>query len=142
MKSSPLLRRGVTLLELLVVLLLLGITAALVLPALAPRLALRPGNDDARSALVATSRRLAIRRGESLRLRLDADGVWALVAKGDGAVVDTGRLPTRGREEALAPMLLTIDALGSCIPSATHVDEIFDPLTCTIPIASIRPEGA
>lgn len=147
MNSSPLLRRGVTLLELLVVLLLLGITAALVLPALAPRLASRPEGADGVAGLVASARRQAIRRAESLKLRVDRDGIWALVSARDGAVVDGGRIPLRGAEQGVEPTELTIDALGSCMPSgsgasASSAPRRFDPMSCAPAVATRQGEGA
>ncbi|MGZ8414640.1 MAG: prepilin-type N-terminal cleavage/methylation domain-containing protein [Gemmatirosa sp.] len=100
-------RRGVTLLELLVVLLLLGLAAALA----APRL-LRPRAADAGDPLartVAMGRALALRRAEALRLEIDADGRWRLVAR--DSVLQRGALPT-----ATTPLRLGISPLGVCMP--------------------------
>ncbi len=136
-------RRGVTLIELLVVLVLLAVTAAIVLPALTPPAA--ASDDDPAATVVASARRLAIRRGEPLRLRIDTDGVWALVTLHDGVALDGGRFRrvTRSgdnRAERAADntttgagiaLVLTIDALGSCQPGDQLAHgESYNPLTC------------
>ncbi len=140
-----------TLLELLVVILLLGITAAVVYPSLPRRGA--DVEDDAR-AMLTTARRTAVRRGEPLRLRLDSDGVWALVALRDGETVQAGRLSsgvdgrptnsrpvsTDGRGEARPVMIVTMDAMGSCVPTGTTATTSrFDPLACAWEATSHSP---
>ncbi len=122
------------------VILLLGITAVLVLPALTPP---STQSADAASALLTRARRAAIRRGESLRLRVAADGAWALVSARDGAEIESGRLPKArraqlgGEEErpvagnAEPELDVTIDALGSCRPASHALATTgFDPLAC------------
>lgn len=71
-------RRGVTLLELLVVVVLLGLGAALVAPAL--RVSGRPQLDPLQEALQA-ARRDAVRRGETVQVRRD-DGQWDVTPAG------------------------------------------------------------
>jgi prepilin-type N-terminal cleavage/methylation domain-containing protein len=135
-------RRGVTLLELLVVLLLMSLSAVLVLPSMSQLSFSR--DDDPRAAVIASSRRAAIRRGETLRLRIAVDGVWALVAQHDGAVVDGGRIRTpqrrgpqgNGETDTTEPgLVLTITAMGSCLPaqgelSGSEASAHFDVLAC------------
>ena len=133
-------RRGVTLLELLVVLVLMGLAAAVVAPTLVrsgpPRLDDETDGDAARDAgaLVANARRTAIRRGEPLRLRLASDGVWALVSFRDGGVISTGRTGVDSSEARALD--LRIDAMGGCIPSGAYdvrlqaAERAFDPLVC------------
>lgn len=136
-----------TLIELLVVLMLLAVTAAVVLPALTPPAI--GADDDPTATVVASARRVAIRRAEPVRLRIDRDGVWALVTLHDGVTIDGGRLRNVGREakrgakrgaqkssatdtsDAGIAVVLTIDALGSCQPGdhAAH-DGSYDPLAC------------
>jgi hypothetical protein len=121
----------------LVVLLLMALSAVLVLPSLSPLGAATDG--DPQATVIATARRAAIRRGEALRLRIDVDGVWALVTQHDGTVLDGGRLTSRrasgerltgdsagsgthisqdGASDApVGPLVLTITALGSCLPA-------------------------
>jgi len=174
LSSSHPARRGVTLLELLVVLLLMALSAVLVLPVLSPLTA--TSDRDPRLAVIASARRAAVRRGESLRLRMEGDGVWALVTLRDGSVLDGGHVskvrdgafrrggavsntsptiatssdPTRtalrsdGPQETDMPdtevtLVLTITALGSCLPSQPDASTIaaadapalrFDVLSC------------
>ena len=126
-------RRGVTLLELLVVLILLAVTAAVVLPTFMPPST--TADADPTATVVASARRVAIRRGEPLRLRIANDGVWALVTLHDGVAVDAGRLTVKQFADD-APtvstgLVLTIDALGSCQPDhGSAAGATYDPLTC------------
>lgn len=127
-------RRGVTLLELLVVLILLAVTAAVVLPTFMPPST--TADADPTATVVASARRVAIRRGEPLRLRIANDGVWALVTLHDGAAVDAGRVKSVKHSADDAPtvstgLVLTIDALGSCQPDhGSAAGATYDPLTC------------
>jgi prepilin-type N-terminal cleavage/methylation domain-containing protein len=108
-------RRGVTLVELLVVLVLMAISAALVVPALRPRSgdALRDGDGQPMSpvdAVLTEARRLAIKRGEPMHLRVTSDGVWAVAPLAGGDAIRDGRLPT-----ALGWVPdVVIDAMGVC----------------------------
>lgn len=134
-------RRGVTLLELAVVLTIMGVAAALVTPVFASRLAETTPRED----VIAGARRRAIQRGEPLRLRVLATGDWALAAARDGAVIDSGAFSASSGDSTSAPtereMDVLIDALGGCVParqssirsraSATELPVAsFDPLTC------------
>ena len=142
-RSTRSVRGGVTLIELLVVLVLLAVTAAVVLPVLTPPATAT--DDDPAATVVASARREAIRRGEPLRLRIDTDGVWALVTLHDGVAIEGGRLlgVTRAADNAVRPaadnyttatgiaLVLTIDALGSCQPGDHDAHGTsYDPLTC------------
>jgi prepilin-type N-terminal cleavage/methylation domain-containing protein len=120
-------RAGLTLIELLVVLALLAITATVVPVA---RRGTRATPGDARQAVVQDARRDAIRRGETLRLRIDTDGAWVLAARDGAAVLTTGRTAPGS-----APMSLRIDPLGSCRPVGDRADveadaSAFDVLSC------------
>ena len=42
--------------------------------------------------VLATARRLALKRGEPVRFRVAADGVWAVVALNGGAAIQNGRI--------------------------------------------------
>ena len=99
-------RRGVTLLELLVVLLLLGLAVALTLPRIAIPRGLDEGDPLVRT--VAMGRALALRRAEALRLEVDADGRWRLLAR--DSVLQRGSVP------ATTPLRLGISPLGVCVP--------------------------
>ncbi|MBC8087991.1 MAG: prepilin-type N-terminal cleavage/methylation domain-containing protein [Phycisphaerae bacterium] len=128
-------RTGVTLLELLVVLVLMAISAALVLPALSAKTVetRMPGDEDgaatpggrqtylppdaAISAVLTSARRAAVQRGEPVHLRVAADGVWAIVPLRGGAAISDGR--------ASLPLLwlpdVVVDALGTCVLSQSVV---------------------
>lgn len=125
-------RRGVTLLELLVVLTLMGAAAALVAPAIGLWPSAGASSPEAAvNAVLTSARRQAIRRAEPLRVRVAADGVWALVSQRDGLVIDSGRV-TRNDVEPSATIDVLIDALGSCMPPAGQVsDAALDALTCS-----------
>lgn len=126
--STP---RGVTLLELLVVLALMSLAAVLAMPAMQRLL---PGSEVGARApetqILVDARRHAVRRGEPLRLRVEPDGAWALVAVHGGAIVDGGRVPDR---LAWFPDL-RIDAMGGCALSSSVAPpegvESWDPLQC------------
>lgn len=128
-RVSP--RRGMSLLELLVVLTLMGVAGALVAPVFRPR-SLAPERTDA--AIVAAARQTAVRRAEPLRLRLAANGFWSLVAQRDGAMVDSGRVAGQ-----LPTAELLVDALGGCIPVPQSQVREFDPLSCSFADEVTRP---
>lgn len=115
--------RGVTLLELLIVLTLMGVTATLVVPLFTQR---TPRQEEASVALVTSARRTAVRRSEPLRIRLSPSGAWSVHAIRTGAIVDSGRV-----DDALPDTDLLIGALGGCMPARTAVRfAAFDPMTC------------
>ena len=82
-------RSGLTLLELLVVLVILAITSAIV--PLAWRNS-RATQTRALDDLIHTARREAIRRGDELRLRVDGDGAWVLAARDGSDILQSGRI--------------------------------------------------
>jgi type II secretory pathway pseudopilin PulG len=102
----------VTLLELLVVLVLLGLAAAAVAPAVRGPVT-EPA--DPRERTIAAARALAVRRAEALRLEIDAAGRWRLLAR--DSVLRTGALPAAG-----APLRLAISPLGVCVPERDDND--------------------
>ncbi|MEO7521223.1 MAG: prepilin-type N-terminal cleavage/methylation domain-containing protein [Gemmatimonas sp.] len=137
-------RRGVTLLELLVVLVLMGVSAAVVLPVLEPP---RQARSDDETAVIAAARHAAIRRGEPVRLRIEKDGVWALVSLREGNTIGSGRVPldnAHRSSERSGTVDLRIDAMGTCVPSAISVGNadvasaLFDPLRCRFKRESSR----
>jgi len=125
-------RRGVTLPELLVVLVLLGLGSAIVLP-LVRRGGAHTDRSDGR--LVAEARRLAIGRAQPVRFRLAATGGWSVTAA-SGAVLSAGTVP--GDHPA---MDLVIDPLGGCLPVASPTQvQVIDPMTCAPPRSAPRLE--
>ena len=119
-----------TLLELLVVLLLLGLAASLVAPVLrlpAGRGARGDGagdespGDRALGRAADAARGLALRRGESLVLAVAGDGRWTVrpaVAPSGGGGSDTAPL-LAGRVAAGAPLRVIVSPVGTCVPDPT-----------------------
>jgi len=104
--------RGFTLLELLVVLVILGFAAAVV------PMAWRVPNASAAAAtwpeVVTTARRLALGRSQSVELRTDGAGRWAIVTSSVGDTLRVGRLPEGVHHPA--DQVIRVDALGVCRP--------------------------
>jgi prepilin-type N-terminal cleavage/methylation domain-containing protein len=122
---------GVTLLELLVVLTLLGLAAALAAPAF-----LTPGppageQGAALGAPLRAARDNAIRRAETLYLTVSATGRWRLDTPSDTAApLATGA----ARDYAGPPITVVVSPLGTCgldaASAAAGRSLAFDPLTC------------
>ena len=119
--------RGYTLIEIVVVLLLMGLAAALVAPVLSQRQA----SSDAVLALAGQARRIAVGRAEPVTLTIEAWGAWRLdgaASRAAGAIA-TGTLP-RPREA----LTLVFSPFGSCsadVASATAGAAFrIEPLTC------------
>jgi prepilin-type N-terminal cleavage/methylation domain-containing protein len=123
-------RSGFTLIEMLVVLILMGLVAVLVVPALFPR----HHDQSALNALLVSAREVAARRGEVVSVHIDPTGEWRMEVEA-GANLHQAPLAT-GRVEPLftAAVTLMVSPLGSCgfdVRSAAAVGaEVLDPLTC------------
>jgi len=121
-------RSGFTLIEMLVVLILMGLVAVLVVPALFPR----HHDQSAINALLASAREVAARRGEVVYLHIDPTGEWRMEAGADPtqAPLASGRV----QPFLTAAVTLMVSPLGSCgfdVRSAAAVGaEVLDPLTC------------
>jgi prepilin-type N-terminal cleavage/methylation domain-containing protein len=121
---------GFTLLEIVVVLIVLGLSAALVAPAL-----LSPRRDAPLSlgAVIAHVQDMAARRAETLVLEVSPGGAWTAF----GTASPTERSLAAGEMDAPAPgrgFSLRIDPLGSC-GQPLEADTLgwrppVDPLTC------------
>jgi len=120
-------RCGFTLLELLVVLVLLGLSAAVILPSI--RLPFR----SAERSPIERARAVAVRRGESVRLTIGDTGVWSVAGTADTAGVillaGTGGLASG----AGAARSVVISALGLCMPEgpAARGTPPWDPARCS-----------
>ena len=103
-------RRGVTLLELIVVLALLGLVLAIAAPAFIVPDARGTGNLE---SVLATARRAAVLRGEPVTLAIDDAGAWRLDgdATASAQPIATGRL-----DSPTGALRVRISPLGSCIP--------------------------
>jgi len=136
---SSMRRRGFTLVEILVVLILMGLMAGLVAPAVIPPRA----NDDPASrlrGLVRSSSAAAVKRGEVVRLSLRPTGHWELVgmASAPPDVIAGGRLDISG-----VGMTLLFSPLGTCSPDFSSERAVaalgFDPLVCDFRLAEASP---
>jgi prepilin-type N-terminal cleavage/methylation domain-containing protein len=121
---------GFTLIEMLVVVVLLGVAAALAAPALR---SFRPARPPLGS-LISGSRDAAARRGETMYLRIAESGEWRMegAASSDAGPLATGRVD---RFPGL-PLTIIVSPLGSCafdlrsIQAASSIR--LDPLTCKV----------
>lgn len=118
-----------------VVLVLIGITAALAAPAL-----LRPPpRESGLRELLSSAREAAIRRGESVHLRIGTSGEWRIEA----AASATPEVLFEGRVDPFLdrPLTLLMSPTGSCAldaPSTVSGRNLsLDPLTCEL--AAIAP---
>jgi prepilin-type N-terminal cleavage/methylation domain-containing protein len=126
---------GLTLLEMVVVLVLLGSLLALALPSLS---APRAGSDDPLQRVLDTARRAAVRRAESLSLAVEPDGRWVVEAPGrdDPEPVLSGRIEAR----RAAALRVLVSPLGACWlegGAAPDPAPFLDPVRCRLARAPI-----
>jgi prepilin-type N-terminal cleavage/methylation domain-containing protein len=120
--------RGLTLLEMVVVLVLLGVVLALSVPPLVPP---RTGSDDPVQGVLDTARRAAVRRAESLSLAIDADGRW-VIASADPSAPETVRSGRLDRSPGAA-LRATVSPLGACwIDAGADASPRLDPVRCRL----------
>jgi prepilin-type N-terminal cleavage/methylation domain-containing protein len=136
---SSMRRRGFTLVEILVVLILIGLMIGLVAPAVIPPRA----NDDPTSRLrqlVRSSSAAAVKRGEIVRLTLHPTGDWEVlgIASAPPDSIAAGRLDISG-----LGMTLLFSPLGTCSPDFVSEKATaplgFDLLTCDFRVAEASP---
>jgi prepilin-type N-terminal cleavage/methylation domain-containing protein len=130
-------RRGFTLIEMLVVLVIMGLAAGLVAPML-----WRPTKYDRQrqlTAVVQAARSTAATRGEVIYLRIEPTGEWHM--EGGGLPVEGD--VARGRMDRLSrsPLTLIVSPIGSCSfdvrsTSAAATVVQLDPLACEIRLTS------
>ena len=117
-------RSGITLVELVVVLVVLGLTSALVAPAL---IFPEPAASDPWSPALGAAVEAAASREQTVRLVVQEDGRWWLDAAGESDPIAEGSLGASGAAFALA-----VSPLGSCGPLPGSAPPFpLDPLTCT-----------
>jgi prepilin-type N-terminal cleavage/methylation domain-containing protein len=116
---------GFTLLEVIVVVALLALAAAAVQPALWSSGA---GPDETLARVVARAREAAVRRAESMRLRVEASGRWDVrpAPPGDSLVVAADSL----RQTLATAFILDISPLGVCVPRAGIDRRTWDAIDC------------
>jgi prepilin-type N-terminal cleavage/methylation domain-containing protein len=119
---------GYTLLELLVVLVLIGLSVGLTLPILRM-------SDDQHSHfadVVERTRALAVKRGELLYLHVDPTGAWTVLSEQGNAPLIRGGLAPSGRPA----LTLRIAPTGSCAPDVQSLANApqppIDPPSCAV----------
>jgi prepilin-type N-terminal cleavage/methylation domain-containing protein len=121
-------RAGYTLLEIIVVLILLAVATAVVAPGI---LSPRPEPSSALRALIRNAAEASVRRGETVRLRIDRSGTWEAVAgtPPESEILMSGKLA----DPPVSATDLIFSPLGTCAPAIesdpaeTHG---LNPLTC------------
>ncbi|MEO8575756.1 MAG: type II secretion system protein [Gemmatimonadales bacterium] len=118
--------RAFTLIEVIVTLAVIGIALAVVGPAL-----IMPRPERGIAEVLTASRRAALRRGESISLRIRENGDWqAVPARASTESLLSGSVPPlrSGSVEIL------ISAVGVCTVQRGRLsaDDAFNPLTCSV----------
>lgn len=125
------LRRGFTLVEILVVLVLMGLMAGLVAPSI-----IGPSDDSGSQMreLVRSASAAAVKRGEVVQLSLASTGQWKLLgtASSPPDEIASGRL-----ERPETAMTLLFSPLGTCAPDLKSEEAAatlaLDPIMCDLP---------
>ncbi len=115
--------RGLTLIEMVVVIVLLGLLSALVVPSFLPP-PLEP--DDAVQRVIDAARRTALRRAETITLSFGPDGRWVSDRGGESGTL---------ADPPVSPMRLQISPLGKCLLDGTRGPEpaqSIDPVRCRL----------
>jgi prepilin-type N-terminal cleavage/methylation domain-containing protein len=123
-------RRGFTLVEIIVVLLLLGLAAALA----APVFIVPDSDEDALTTVIRGARQLAERRGENLYLDMGEEGRWTVMG---AASLEEGALADGELSDYEGPRFrLVLSPIGTCAldvrsSQAASIVRV-DPLTCEV----------
>lgn len=114
---------GFTLLEIVVVLVLLGLAAALVTPAFQSG----PAPDEGLRSVLAATRETAVRRAQTLVLQVDDGGSWRIVAAGDSTALGTGHFTdgTKG-------LRIRVNPLGACFNEGARSTVGLDAIACAV----------
>lgn len=124
-RSRRLSRRGLTLLELLIVLVIMSVGAGLVV---FNRSVVGVAPDD---DVLTRARRTAVARAERLSLVVGPDGAWELRSL-RGEVLERGRHAGGATDVAVdVGSDVQIDPLGSCSAAVSRTSQTFNPLTCS-----------
>lgn len=115
-------RVGLTLIEVVVVLVVLGLAAALVSPAI--RSSAEP-EEGLRNVLAAT-RDVAVRRSETMILSADERGAWRITTVGDSTPVAYGRF-----SDGTAQIRVRVSPLGACFTEGVGSRRM-DAVSCTL----------
>ncbi len=123
-------RKGFTLVELVVVLILMGLAIALVAPALRPP---QPRAEPSVAPLLRAGRDAAVRRGEPTTLRVEATGAWRVdghSASEEGPLATGVLSPAPGSAFAIA--FSPLGTFTADIRSGVAETLPIDPLTCEL----------
>ena len=123
-------RRGFTLIELVVVLVLMGLAVGLVAPALQPP---RVADEPLVAPLLRAGRTAAITRGEPTILQVSATGLWRVDGRGGGE--ETPLASGILSPAPSAPFSVNFSPLGTCAPdirSGAAESLPVDLLTCEL----------
>jgi Tfp pilus assembly protein FimT len=113
--------KGFTLLEITVILVLLAVAAAVV----APVFRRDPSPNDDLRTLVAGARELAVRRSQSLVLRVDERGAWRLTPAGDTTSLGVGTIDPASRA-----IRIRVTQLGACFNEGPAAAVDWDAIAC------------
>lgn len=124
-------RCGFTLIELIVVLAIMTLAAAVVLPALS-----RTRAAPTIQSVIESARDAAARRGETVYLRIAPSGTWRM--EGGGSPLETDSAAGHIAPIATAPLTILVAPAGSCafdVRSAAAARGLtLDPLSCTLSV--------
>ena len=115
-------RAGLTLIEVVVVLVVLGLGAALVAPAI--RSSAEP--DEKLANVLAAARETAVRRAETTFLTVDAQGAWRIAALSDTTPIASGRFG-----DGTAQLRVRVSPLGACFSEGAGTRSL-DAASCTL----------
>jgi hypothetical protein len=100
----------------------------------APALRRPPAATPGLEPLLAVAREAAVRRGETIQLRIAATGEWRLAGASSGA--DSAFASGRIAPSDDLPLTVEVSALGSCALDAASARRAtrlrLDPLTCSV----------
>ncbi len=122
---------GLTLIEVVIVIAILAIAAAIVFPNVFPQDA--PATALSEAQLIDQAKAFAVARGEPLRLSIQHDGAWEIVSE---AAPGSGALASGHLAEAPAFTIdLRVTELGACLPArdGRRVEgPAIDAVSCTV----------
>jgi prepilin-type N-terminal cleavage/methylation domain-containing protein len=121
-------RAGLTLIEVVVVLVVLGLAAALVSPAF--RSTAEP--DEGLRSVLAAARDVAVRRAETLILNVDERGAWRITAVADSTSVASGRF-----SDGTGQLRVRVSPVGACFSEGVGTWSL-DAVSCTLVLPRSR----
>ena len=111
-------------LETIVVLLLLGVTASLAVPAFSNR----PPEPEPLQRILDAARHTAVQHAQTLTLSVAADGQWRISAGTDDRTIATGAL----NEAVPMELSVRVSALGACTLERVAGAVRIDPVRCNL----------